>query len=133
MTAIATMGAHPKQAVCYRCKYVGQGNESRCPQCDFPLIMEHGRLQTVKPSVRDIFDRTSVSINAPPLPGVDGRPRKAQIMAEARRKRLRWKQQARAVTQPRQAGRYARLKVTCAFVSALVAGLGAAVLMNGGL
>jgi len=76
--------------VCYRCQYVGQeavaGN--RCPTCGFPLIQETRLIPGGARRVRDILDRSSVSVNAPPLPGVDGRPRKAQLLAEARRRRI---------------------------------------------
>ena len=132
--AIAMKEEIPK-AVCYRCRYIGHDDgHHRCPKCEFPLIVEHGCVGDDRPAVREIFDRTSVSINAPPLPGVDGRPRKAQLLAEARRDRRRLTRlQAAARPEAEKAVRYPTLKVACAFVSARFAGLGAAVLMNGGL
>jgi len=94
------------------------------------------RLETVGRSVEQIFDRMSVRVGAPPLPGVDGRPRKAQILAEARRRRRSEHfAAARALEQERahSSHRYRAVKVALAFVSAFVAGLGAAVIVNGGL
>ncbi|HTM19248.1 MAG TPA: hypothetical protein VL172_02035, partial [Kofleriaceae bacterium] len=76
-------------AVCYRCQYRGQeaaGN--RCPTCSFPLIIETRLVPGGPRRVRDILDRSTVSVSGPPLPGVDGRPRKAQLLAEARRRRI---------------------------------------------
>ena len=131
------------KTVCYRCRYVGVDSAgTRCPDCGFPLIMKKGVVGEDGPKVREIFDRTSVSVNAPPLPGVDGRPHKAQLLAEARRRRQAAALQPAAppILQPVAvapvqivAMRYPHLKVACAFVSALFAGLGTAVLMNGGL
>jgi hypothetical protein len=102
--------------------------------------MKKGAVGENGPKVREIFDRTSVSVNAPPLPGVDGQPRKAQLLAEARRKRQAMRSAVQPTLQPVVAApvqivamRHPHLKVACAFVSALFAGLGAAVLMNGGL
>jgi hypothetical protein len=75
-------------AVCYRCGYVGmEASACRCPLCAFPLILEPGQVADRAPAIEEIFDRVSVSVGAPPLPGVDGRPRKAQLLAEARRRR----------------------------------------------
>jgi hypothetical protein len=76
-------------AVCYRCQYTGQdaaGN--RCPSCSFPLIIETRLIPGGPRRVRDILDRSSVSVGAPELPGVDGTPRKAQLLAEARKRRI---------------------------------------------
>lgn len=126
--------------VCYRCRTEGPAADAtRCPQCGFPLIVKRREKADDGLRVRDIFDRTSVSVNAPPLPGVDGQPRKAQLMAEARQRR----RQAAAARQLATTGpvavpmdmqlgiRYGKLKLACAFLSALFAGLGAAMLMNG--
>lgn len=80
------------KAVCYSCRYVGMEPAlTRCPLCGFAIILEPGQVPEADqaPDVSAIFDRVSVSVGAPPLPGVDGTPRKAQLMAEARRRRLR--------------------------------------------
>jgi ribosomal protein L37E len=125
-------------AVCYRCRSGGHRPEAtRCPQCGFPLIVKRRELAEDGLRVRDIFDRTSVSVNAPPLPGVDGAPRKAQLLAEARRRRreaARRPPTAPALPADLRLGvRHPGLKVCCAFLSALGAGVVVAMLMNGGL
>lgn len=79
------------KAVCYSCRYVGMDAAlTRCPLCGFAIILEPGQVPEAEaaPDVSAIFDRVSVSVGAPPLPGVDGTPRKAQLLAEARRRRL---------------------------------------------
>jgi hypothetical protein len=78
------------KAVCYSCRYVGMDPElTRCPLCGFAIILEPGTVPEAEqaPDVSAIFDRVSVRVGAPPLPGVDGTPRKAQLLAEARRRR----------------------------------------------
>jgi hypothetical protein len=125
------------RTVCYRCQYKAlEATGNKCPNCGFPLIYKAGRQQTVGRSVEQIFDRVSVRVGAPPLPGVDGRPRKAQMLAEARRRRRSEHfAAARALEHERAqtTRRYRAAKVTVAFVSAFVAGLVAAVLVNSGL
>lgn len=125
------------RAVCYRCHYKGAAAAgNKCPKCGFPLIHKTGRQETVGRGVEEIFDRVSVRVGAPPLPGVDGRPRKAQVLAEERRRRRSEHfAAARALEQEKASisRRYQAAKVTVAFVSAFVAGLVAAVIVNGGL
>lgn len=85
------------KAVCHKCHYVGfEPNTNSCVHCGFPIILE--RYESAQVALREIFDRSSVelgvNIKAPPLPGVDPQKRKAQLLAEARR-RLRAESQAR--------------------------------------
>lgn len=154
MSAAAALPAETitYNAVCYKCHYVGmEAAGNRCPLCSFPLILEPGRVEDAAPYLEEIFDRTSVSIGAPPLPGVDARKRKAQLLAEARQRRYREKVArrsdsetgVRAATAPgprrrRRASTMGRIVesrtgVTVAFLSAMVAGFAAALMVNGGL
>jgi hypothetical protein len=74
------------KSVCYRCRYVGlPGTKTRCPLCEFPLILEAANAdeEEAEVSVERLFERSEVT----PLPGVDGTPRKAQLLAEARKQR----------------------------------------------
>jgi len=125
------------RAVCYRCHYKSMGaSENKCPSCGFPLIHKSERQETVGMGVEEIFERASVRVGAPPLPGIDGRKRKAQLLAEARRARRSEHFAAARVLEQEQASvtsRYRAAKVTVAFVSAFVAGITAAFLVNGGL
>jgi len=119
------------KAVCYKCSYVGLGADAdRCPVCEFPFILEAGPSPEVAPDIAVIFDRASVRIGAPPLPGVDAGPRKAQLLMESRKRRL--EQKRRTTSQPAVAppGR-GRLAVAFACASAVVAGVVAAVLFSG--
>jgi hypothetical protein len=135
------------QVVCYRCQYVGmEASSTRCPLCEFPLIVE-ALGDAVAQRVREIFARESVNDGAPPLPGVDAGPRKAQLLAEARKQRIadqRERSRQRPATRPRPATRCgtgtsivtaqsSRLAVAFALTGALVAGLVAAVLVHGGV
>ena len=121
------------KAVCYKCHYVGLGALTRCPLCSFPIILETGAVDD-QPDVEDLFDRVSVSVGAPPLPGVDGRPRKAQLLAEARKRRqlelVQAKKQRRHTTISEIAS-MSKVRVTFAFVSAFLVGLFAAVATGG--
>jgi hypothetical protein len=75
-------------AVCYRCRFSGLATgATRCPRCAFPLILQAAEELEENTAVVRLFDRTAVGEEAPPLPGVDGRPRKAQLLAEERRRR----------------------------------------------
>jgi hypothetical protein len=125
------------RTVCYRCRYLGPDTGgNKCPVCGFPLIRKVGEIPAAGLGVEQIFDRVSVRVGAPPLPGVDGGPRKAQLLAEARRRRRSHKfAVARAMEQQRFAmtRRNRAAKVAFAFVSAFLAGLFAAVVVNGGL
>jgi|GEM_PF-3303133 len=126
------------KAVCYKCHYVGLGQLARCPLCNFPIILETGQVNDEQ-QVEDIFDRVSVNVGAPPLPGLDGRPRKAQLLAEARKKRHleNLEKQAEAAKPKRRAttvsdiARIPRVQVTFAFVSAFLVGLLGAVASGG--
>ncbi len=119
----------PRKAICYRCScVVTQVDASRCPACSFPLIQEAGRGPEVAPTVDSLFQRVSVRVGAPPLPGVHESPRKAQLLMEARRRRV---QRARTMERVERARTDARARrksaaTTWAFVSALAAGLVAA-------
>lgn len=149
-TAIAEITATncSHQVVCYRCQYVGmEASSTRCPLCAFPLIVE-ALGDAVNRCVGEIFARESVNDGAPPLPGVDASPRKAQLLAEARKQRIaeqreRSRQRA-ATTPPRPLERCgtgtsiagtpsSRFGVVFALGGALVAGLVAAVLVHGGV
>ncbi len=140
MNAIAPT-SDPSQyfkAVCYKCGHVGLNAErTRCSRCSFPVILESGRV-SIQDSIRDIFDRTSVTIGAPPLPGVDAAPRKAQIVAEVRRRRREVVQRATAEAVSRRRSttvsdlvQNPRVRVGFAMFSALVAGFAAAMLNAG--
>jgi len=127
-------------AVCYRCQYVGQeaaGN--RCPSCGFPVIKETRLVPAGPRRVRDILDRSSISLGAPPLPGVDRGPRKAQLLAEARRRRLSEVRQATPATPVRfPTGTGTAVEpvnhgwtIGLALVAAMLIGVVAAVLVHG--
>ncbi len=77
------------KGVCYQCSYEGRTDTSCCPVCRFPLIMEPENTPPGGFRLNDILDRPTLREGAPPLPGVDPGKRKAQIMAEARRERMR--------------------------------------------
>lgn len=155
--AHAPIAHHAHQVVCYRCEFVGiEAGSSRCPMCSFPLIVE-ALGDAVAHRVREVFSRESANDAAPPLPGVDAGPRKAQLLAEARKQRIaRQREQARqqaaiaagaaaATATPRRAttrcgtgtsisaAEHSRLAVLFAVGGALVAGLVAAVLVHGGV
>lgn len=125
------------RVVCYRCQYKAtEAAGNRCPNCGFPLIHKAGRHETVGRSVEQIFDRVSVRVGAPPLPGVDGKPRRAQMLADLRRRKRREHfaaARALEIERTEVSRRYRAAKVSLAFVSAFVAGLVAAVIVNGGL
>lgn len=74
------------KAVCYRCAYEGPGLASRCPACQFPMILEAEGTPPGRP-IDDILARVSIGAGAPPLPGVHAEKRKAQLLAEARQER----------------------------------------------
>ena len=124
------------KAVCYKCHYVGDGAQKTCPLCNFPIILETNELTDDQPEVVEIFDRLSVNVGAPPLPGVDGRPRKFQLMEEERKRRqlqvvsLPIKSIRRATTLSEVAN-MSKVRVTFAFVSAFLVGLVAAVASGG--
>jgi hypothetical protein len=149
--AHAPIAHQTHQVVCYRCEFVGmEAGSSRCPLCNFPLIVE-ALGDAVAQRVREIFARDSVNDGAPPLPGVDASPRKAQLLAEARKRRIteqreRVRQQASTSTAAAHratarrgtgtsitASTTSRLGVAFAVGGALVAGLVAAVLVHGGI
>ncbi len=129
-------------AVCYRCQYVGQeASGNRCPSCGFPVIMETRLVPAGPRRVRDILDRSSISLGAPPLPGVDRGPRKAQLLAEARRRRISEVRQAtpqRPVRFPTGTGSGTAVEpvshawtIGLALVAAMVLGVAAAILVHG--
>jgi hypothetical protein len=74
-------------AVCYQCSYQSSDCASSCPECNFPMIVQSG---LSSPGIRlgDVLKRETLRTGAPPLPGVHAGKRKAQLMAEAR-KRIR--------------------------------------------
>jgi hypothetical protein len=88
-------------AVCYQCSFTSDEGGSTCPDCNFPLIMQSELSPPGGFRIRDVLRRDSLRIGAPPLPGVDAAPRKAQLLSEAR-KRLRdaARSAARAQTEP---------------------------------
>jgi hypothetical protein len=77
------------KGVCYQCSYEGRTDTSCCPVCRFPLIMEPENTPPGGFRLNEILDRPTLRDGAPPLPGVDPGKRKAQLMAEARRERMR--------------------------------------------
>lgn len=122
------------KAICYRCSYVGVVvGQARCPACEFPLIQEVGRGPEVAPTVNSLFDRVSVRVGAPPLPGVDAEPRKAQLLMEARRKKQQRARTREKVERAETEARHQRTVSAVAFASALAAGFMAAVFLTGAL
>lgn len=118
------------KAVCYKCSFEGQVEGSCCPECSFPLIFESEATPAGGTRVEDIFDRTSVRIGAPPLPGVDVGPRKAQLLAEARKRRLTARRETTAAPVAPGSRRQAfKLALVC--FSAVAAGVAAAVMHHG--
>ena len=77
------------KGVCYQCSYEGRTDTSCCPVCRFPLIMEPENTPPGGFVLSDILDRPTLRDGAPPLPGVDPGKRKAQLLAEARKERMR--------------------------------------------
>jgi hypothetical protein len=77
------------KGVCYQCSYEGRSDTSTCPVCRFPLIMEPENTPPGGFLLAEILDRPTLRDGAPPLPGVDPGKRKAQLLAEARRERMR--------------------------------------------
>lgn len=75
-------------AICYQCSYRSSDSGSNCPDCSFPLIMQSELSPPGGFRIEDVLKRESLRLGAPPLPGVDATPRKAQLLAEAR-KRIR--------------------------------------------
>lgn len=75
-------------AVCYQCSFTCNEGRSTCPDCSFPLIMQSDLSPPGGIRVSDVLRRESLRLGAPPLPGVDAEPRKAQLLMEAR-KRIR--------------------------------------------
>jgi len=118
------------KAVCYKCSYVGDpGSATRCPVCDFPFILEAGATPEVAPVLEVIFDRTSVRLGAPPLPGVDATPRKAQLLMEARKRRVQSQRRATSEAEYRAARLRSRIKLGFVGVTAMAAGALAALLV----
>jgi hypothetical protein len=120
------------RSICYKCSYVASVAASTCPACRFPFIIETSSALVVAPSIEQLFDRTSVRVGAPPLPGVDEGPRKAQLLAEARRRRAEHKQrqaaEGKVVAAPADRS---RLPLGVVGFGAVVAGALAAVLVHG--
>ncbi len=126
--------AHGFKSVCYKCSYVGlDATVARCPACQFPLIFEARRSEAFAPDIERIFDRASVRLGAPPLPGVDTEPRKAQLLIEARRRRAARQRAASEAAILAEERKRSRRAVALACMSALVAGVAAALLMSGGI
>ncbi|RMH42814.1 MAG: hypothetical protein D6689_07065 [Deltaproteobacteria bacterium] len=123
------------KAVCYKCSYVGRaGQATHCPICRFPLIVEAGAPPEVAPMIEHIFDRASVHLGAPPLPGVDDGPRKAVLLMEARRRRIARQRRLETQRKLEAERRRARWTLGAVGVSAgVVAGVVAALLVSGGL
>lgn len=137
-TAQAHKREHHHQAVCYKCSYVGleAASSHHCPLCGFLLIAE---IQDVRPlqsvTVHDVLDRSRVEkVGAPALPGMG--PTAAEL--EARRQRSCGAHLALAL--PRAGTGTTALEpprshrvLSLALAGALLAGLVAAVLVNGGI
>ena len=77
------------KGVCYQCSYEGRSDTGTCPVCRFPLIMEPENTPPGGFLLAEIVNRPTLREGAPPLPGVDPGKRKAQLMAEARKERMR--------------------------------------------
>lgn len=120
------------KAVCYKCSYVGRADGSCCPECSFPLIFEPEKTPAGGTRLEDIFARTSVHIGAPPLPGVDAEPRKAQLLAEARKRRATRRATTPSPAAQAKKSRRHALKVALVCLSAVAAGVAAAVVHSGG-
>lgn len=73
-------------AVCYQCSTRSSDCASNCPQCNFPLITQSELSPLGGIRIGDVLRRESLRIGAPPLPGVHSTPRKAQLLAEARKR-----------------------------------------------
>jgi hypothetical protein len=134
------------KAVCYRCSHVAAVSATRCPACQFPMILEPESTPPGGRKLEEIFARGSVRDGAPPLPGVHAEKRKAQLLAEARRERTAIQRHARqpgvdelqhplptleSVRVPRF--RHSALKLALFCASAVAAGVVAAALQNGAL
>jgi hypothetical protein len=81
--------SHPYKAVCYRCSYEAVGaDDQRCPVCAFPVILEADSTPPGGRRLEEILKRAQVRAGtAPLLPGVDAAKRKAQLLAESRKRR----------------------------------------------
>ena len=77
------------KGVCYQCSYEWRSDTSTCPVCRFPLIMEPENTPPGGFLLAEIVNRPTLREGAPPLPGVDPGKRKAQLLAEARKERMR--------------------------------------------
>jgi hypothetical protein len=121
------------KAVCYKCSYTGAVDGTHCPLCQFPLILEACAEPDVAPALERIFDRTSVRVGAPPLPGVDVGPRKAQLLMQARKRRIERQRRITTEREIQRTQRRSRLAVGFVSVGAVVAGVVAAVLVSGAL
>lgn len=87
------------KAVCYKCSYEGQEGQTRCPVCQFPVILEPEKSPPGGFRLEDILARKSVHEGAPPLPGVHAEKRQAQLNSERRRERRTSDQAARRSTE----------------------------------
>ena len=121
------------KAVCFKCSYVGDpAGAIACPICQFPFILEAGDPPEVAPQLERIFDRSSVRVGAPPLPGVDAGPRKAELLMAARRRRI--SRQRRNTTQRLRVAEFkrrSRIAYASVSVGAVVFGALAAFLVTG--
>ena len=78
------------KSICFHCQFVGVGagsDDSRCPQCSYPLITNMGGAQLASRDLERLFAHAAPRRKAPPLPGVSSEPRQAQLLMERRRKR----------------------------------------------
>jgi hypothetical protein len=123
----------PLKAICYKCSYVGMGIAvARCPTCAFPLIFQ-AQEDGFAPDIERLFDRSSVRMGAPPLPGVDASPRKAQLLMEARRRRVERRRAASERDAHRQALRRSARSIAIACLGAFGFGLITAAVLSGAL
>jgi hypothetical protein len=69
------------QAVCFKCCYRTDKNESTCPECSFPLIMQREDSPPRGIGFQEILSRASLRKGAPRLPGIDSRPVRLPLRA----------------------------------------------------
>lgn len=122
------------EAICYRCSHRAGPDESVCPACAFPLILQSERRGSSHSRLKTILGRSSVSSGAFPLPGVPPStapeasasaarevPRTARSLAPAMHRSRPWA----------ETGAAAALRVALVCCSAVAAGVLAAVIKGG--
>lgn len=94
------------KAICFRCKFIGIGLDStRCPVCDYPLIVNTASAALGASDLERFFAR---KVEAPPLPGVSAEKRKAQLLMEKRQARWAKLAEEKRLAEAAEAERRAR-------------------------